>query len=179
MTRNDPSQSVIETERLVLRHFAPCNASFVIELLNDPAFLEYIGDKGVRTEVDALRYIQGLVDGYTRLGFGLYLVVRRRDGERVGMCGLVRRDTLDDVDVGFAFLRQHWSRGYAFEAAEAVLAFAQVTLGFERIVAVVSPDNASSKRLLGKLGMRFERRLCLSADESEVELHGIVMGSPR
>src|SRR5579863_8231406 len=100
--------NVIPTERLVLRHLDLNDDAFILELLNEPAFLRFIGDKGVRTLDDARDYIsKGPIDSYRRFGFGLYLVSVRSGGTPVGICGLVKRDTLDDVDVGFAFLPQH------------------------------------------------------------------------
>ncbi len=171
MMMTTPGQPVLVSERLALYRFTDDDADFTLELLNDPSFLEHIGDKGVRTQEDAQRYIAGLRDSYERLGLGLYRVDLRRDGTSVGMCGLVDRPTLTDVDLGFAFLPRHWSRGYAFESAEAVLTHARTALGRERVLAVVSPTNASSKRLLAKLGFAFEGLVRLSEDEDEIELH--------
>ncbi len=161
----------IETERLVLREIVPGDAEFILGLLNEPSFLEHIGDKGVRTLDDARRYIEeGPIDSYRRLGFGLYLVEARDSGVPMGICGLIRREALDDVDVGFAFVPEFWSRGYGFESASAVLEHAREVLGLERVVAVVSPGNRASIRLLEKLGMSFERWVRLADDEPEIQL---------
>ena len=165
--------TVIETERLVLRRLAIDDAEFIVELLNQPSFLRYIGDKEVRNNADAVRYIQGgPLASYERFGFGLYLVELKETGVPMGICGLLKRDSLPDVDVGFAFLPSYWSQGYAFEAAAAVMTYGRDVLGLRRIVAITSPDNEGSIRLLEKLGLRFERLIKLSADQSEVRLFG-------
>ena len=165
--------SVIETERLVLRRLSPDDAEFIVELLNQPSFLRYIGDKEVRNNEDAVRYIQnGPVASYERFGFGLYLVELRETEVPIGICGLLKRDSLPDVDVGFAFLPDYWSLGYAFESAAAVMTYGREVLGLRRIVAITSLDNDASIRLLEKLGLRFERLLKLSEDQAEVRLFG-------
>jgi ribosomal-protein-alanine N-acetyltransferase len=165
---------VLETERLVLRHLTLNDAPFILELLNDPSFLRYIGDRGVRNVQDARQYlIKGPIASYQKSGFGLYLVFLLESGDPIGICGLLKRDTLDDVDVGFAFLPPHWGKGYARESASAVLAHARATLGLKRIVAITSPDNAASIKVLEKLGLKFERMVRLGDDPREVRLFGI------
>ncbi len=147
------------------------DAEFILGLLNDPSFLRFIGDKGVRTLDDAQEYIlNGPVASYERFGFGLYLTARKDDAAPIGICGLLKRDSLKDVDVGFAFLPQFWSKGYAFEAASAVIAHGRNVLGLKRIVAVTSPDNDLSIRLLEKLGMKFESMVRLSEESAEIRL---------
>ena len=149
--------SVVETKRLALRRFEARDAPFVLRLVNEPSWLEHIGDKGVRTLDDAARYIaEGPVAMYERVGFGLYVVELKPDAEPIGMCGLIRRDGLADVDVGFAFLPAYWGRGFAFEAARAVVAFGRETLGLARIVAIVGETNARSAALLERLGFAYE-----------------------
>ena len=150
--------SRVETGRLVLREFTDDDAAFVLRLLNEPSFLRYIGDRGVRSLEDARRYIaDGPVAGYARHGHGLMCVDRKSDGATIGMCGVLRRDSLPDPDLGFSFLPEHWSAGYALESAQAAIAHARGTLGLGRIVAITTLDNAPSMRLLEKLGFRFER----------------------
>jgi len=162
---------VLETERLVLRRLTADDAGFILELLNDPAFLRYIGDKGVRTRADACRYIEtGPVASYERHGFGLYRVELKDGGEPIGMCGLLKRDYLPDVDIGFALLPRHRSKGYAFESASAVLAHARDTLGLKRVLAITSPDNVASIGLLADLGFRFERMARPAENEPEVKV---------
>jgi RimJ/RimL family protein N-acetyltransferase len=162
---------VLETDRLNLRWLSIDDAEFILELLNEPSFLRFIGDKGVRTLDDARDYIlNGPADMYTRLGFGLYLTELKDGGVPIGICGLLKRDGLEDVDIGFAFLPKFWARGYAYESADAVMAYGKTVLGLNRIVAITSPDNYASGRLLEKLGLRFERIIHLLNDASEVRL---------
>jgi RimJ/RimL family protein N-acetyltransferase len=151
--------TVCETPRLRLRYLTPEDAAFILDLLNEPEFIHNIGDRGVRTLEDARGYIQtGPVTGY-HTGLGLYLIELRHDGAPIGVCGLLKRDYLQDVDVGFALRSAYYGRGYAFEAAQAVMRRGRDVLGFERIVAITSPDNHASIRLLRRLGLRFERTL--------------------
>jgi [ribosomal protein S5]-alanine N-acetyltransferase len=160
-----------QTERLILRPMTEKDADFILELLNEPSFIRNIGDRKVRTIDGAKAYItDGPVASYAKNGFGLYLVEHRESGESMGMCGLIRRNTLKDVDIGYAFLPKFWSRGYAFEAAREMKRYAQQELGLKRLVAVVDPENSSSIRLLEKLGMKFERMVRLSPDDIELKL---------
>jgi RimJ/RimL family protein N-acetyltransferase len=162
---------ILETERLILRELKNGDAEFILKLLNEPSFVRNIGDKGVRTEVDALHYIQTVpIASYERFGFGLYLVELKDPGVSIGICGLIKRDSLENVDIGFAFLPSFWSKGYAFEAASAVMVYGRDILGISRIVAITSPDNSESIRVLEKLGLRFERTIRLSEGESELKL---------
>lgn len=162
---------VLETDRLNLRRLSTDDAEFILELLNEPSFLRFIGDKGVRTLDDAREYIlNGPVDMYNRLGFGLYLTELKDSGAPIGICGLIKRDSLEDVDIGFAFLPRFWAKGYAYESAAAVMAYGKTVLRLNRIVAITSPDNYASGRLLEKLGLRFERMIRLSKDAPEVRL---------
>lgn len=165
--------TILETERLILRRLTTDDAGFILELLNQPSFLRHIGDKGVRNIDDAVRYIEtGPLASYERFGFGLYLVELNTTGAPIGLCGLLKRDTLPDVDVGFAFLPAFWSQGYAFESASAVMTYGRGVVGLRRIVAITSPDNHASISLLEKIGLRFERMIKLSEDQSEVRLFG-------
>lgn len=166
-----PTRGVVATARLVLRPITEDDAPFLVRLLNEPAFVRFIGDKGVRTLDQARDYVRASPRAsYAQHGFGLYLVERREDGAPLGICGLVKREVLADPDLGFAFLAEFWSQGYAFEAAFAVLQYAHDTLGLPRVVAVTSPDNERSARLLRKLGLRHARMIRLSPDESPVRL---------
>ena len=147
------------------------DAGFIVELLNDPSFLRFIGDKGVRTTEDARQYIlTGPMDSYDRHGFGLWLVELKGPQTGIGICGLLKRESLTDVDIGFAFLPQYRSKGFAFESAAAVMEHARAVLGLRRIVAIANDDNIGSHRVLKKLGMRFERMIRLSDDEPEIRL---------
>ena len=153
---------VLETPRLVLRWVTTDDAPFIHELLNEPSFIQFIGDKGVRTLDDARNYIlTGPVASYQRFGFGLYLVLLKETGAPIGMCGLLKRDTLPDVDVGYALRPAFWLQGYAYEAALAVLAHGREAFGLTRIVAITSPDNAGSRAVLEKLGLHYEESISL------------------
>lgn len=164
---------VLETDRLTVRLLSTEDAEFILRLLNEPSWLRFIGDKGIRTIEGARDYIlNGPVEMYARLGFGLYLVELKEGRVPVGICGLIKRDSLEDVDIGFAFLPKYWGRGYAYEAASAVMAYGVEVLGLSRIVAIASVDNDSSVRLLEKLGLRFERMMKLDDDSEEVKFFG-------
>jgi RimJ/RimL family protein N-acetyltransferase len=165
--------SVLESERLVLREFHLDDAGFILQLLNEVAFLRFIGDKGVRTLADARDYLlKGPMESYHRFGFGLFLTSLREDGAPIGMCGLVKREGLADVDVGFALRSRYWSRGYAVEAAAAVLDYGKRTLNLGRIVAIANPDNHASIAVLERIGLKFERMIRLSCDAPELKLFG-------
>ena len=177
-TPTTPMMKVIETDRLTLRWLDTDDAQFILELLNDPAFLRFIGDKGVRTLNDAKNYIlNGPADMYARLGFGLYLTELKEGEVPIGICGLIKRDTLEDVDIGFAFLPDFRAKGYAHEAAAAVMAYGKEVLNLKRIVAITSPDNQASGKLLEKLGLRFEQMIRLSEGAEEVRLFGLTFTS--
>ena len=147
---------------------------FILGLLNEPSFLRYIGDKGVRNLDDARHYIlTGPVESYERNGFGLYLVELKEAQLPIGMCGLVKREGLTDADVGFAFLPSYWSKGYAVESASAVLAYAREVLGLNRILGITLPDNHSSINVLKKIGLRFEQMVSLSEDREDLMLFAV------
>lgn len=161
---------ILETERLTLRLQTTEDADFILELVNDPSWLQFIGDRGVRTVEDAREYILNSINMYEKSGFCFYLVERKEDNIPLGICGLVKRDSLEDVDIGFAFLPTYWGKGYAYEAASAVLAYGLDTLGLKRIVAITTQDNHASAKLLEKVGLKFERLVQLSNDEEELRL---------
>ncbi len=147
------------------------DADFIVELLNDSAFLRFVGDKGVRTSDDARNYIlTGPLESYARHGFGLWVVELKGSGRSMGICGLLKREALDHVDIGFAFLPQYRSRGYAFESAAAVMDYARAVLGLGRVVAITNDDNTGSQRVLEKIGMSFDRMIRLSEDGPEIRL---------
>lgn len=168
----ESARRVLDTPRLALREMVAADAPFILELLTDPAFLECIGDRGVRTLEDAGRYIEtGPRASYARLGFGLWVVTARVDGAPVGICGLLKRDTLPDVDVGYAFLPAYRGLGYAAEAARACCEYAFAQRGLPRVLAIVSPGNAASIRVLEKIGFRHEGRRRLAPQDAEVEVY--------
>jgi RimJ/RimL family protein N-acetyltransferase len=169
--QDDHPVKPIETDRLVLRRLAAGDAPFILRILNEPSFLQHIGDRGARSLEDAKNYIiSGPMASYDTFGFGLFLVELKGTRAPIGICGLLKRDALDDVDLGFAFVPESWSRGYAFESAAAMLAYGRDTHGLQRIAAITSPDNVASINLLQKLGFRFERMVQMPGDEHEVKL---------
>ena len=153
---------LLDTERLRLRTLALVDAAFYLELVNVPAFIEYIGDRGIRS-LQAAR--QAIIDGpmamQRALGHSLCLVELKHDGTPIGMCGLIKRDTLPEVDIGYAFMPQYGGQGYATEAAAGVLAYA-ASLGIRRVLAITATGNAGSKAVLRKIGMRFEKVVYLA-----------------
>jgi len=162
----------LETERLRLEHLALDDAGFILQLLNDPSFLENIGDKGVRNLEDARGYLRdGPMASYRDNGFGLFRVSNKHTGAVMGMCGLISREALDDVDIGYAFLPEFCGQGYAIESARAVLDFGREQLHLDPIVAVVSPGNITSVRVLEKLGMEFTRKIRLDSNQPEIDLY--------
>ncbi|GLX78975.1 alanine acetyltransferase [Thalassotalea insulae] len=148
---------ICETNRLRIRHCSKKDAEFIIRLLNEPSYIANIEDKKVRTIDDAIKYLNdGPIATYQKFGFGLYLVELKETGEPIGMCGLLKRDTLADADLGYSLLKQYWSMGYAKESALAVLKSANHDYGLNRIVAITKIDNLRSSGLLEKLGFSFE-----------------------
>lgn len=150
----------IESARLKLRLPRADDANFILELLTDPDWLRNIGDRGVRNATDAAGYIEErLLDSFRRNGFGLWVMEARADGRPLGLCGLVKRDYLEDVDIGFALLPAARGQGYVIEAARRVLQFVRADLGLTRLAGIVLPDNAPSIRVLTQLGLEFERQI--------------------
>lgn len=169
-----PGQVVAETARLRLHAMSDTDegdAALMLALLNDPAFIRHIADRGVRTLDEARAYLRnGAVRSYAENGFGMYAVRRNDTGELIGNCGLVLREGLEGPDLGYALLPAHAGRGYAREAASAVIADAAARLGLARLQAIVNPDNVASIGLLRKLGFGFDRMIVLPAIEHPVDL---------
>jgi len=160
--------NVLETARLALRRLTPDDAPFILELLNDPLFVRFVGDKGVRTLDDARGYItDGPMASYAQHGFGLFHVALKHDSTPIGMCGLLKREALEDVDVGFAYLPQFSGQGYATEAARATLDYGRTVMGLKRIVALTAPDNEGSQNVLRKIGLHHEKTLKLPAYKTD------------
>jgi [ribosomal protein S5]-alanine N-acetyltransferase len=163
---------ILSTPRLTVRELTADDAAFILTLLNDPAFLEHIGDRGVRTVVDAVTYIErGPRASYAQHGFGLWLVELSDGAAPIGICGVLKRETLPDPDIGFAFLPAYRSRGYAFEAAAGVRDFARDALRIRRLLAIVSPHNPASIRLLDRLAFTFERTVTMPGETKELRLY--------
>ena len=151
---------MIDTKRLTLRPLTVDDASFYLRLVNEPSFLENIGDKGVR-DLEGARaaLLAGPIAMQAQLGYSLWMVTRKEDGASIGMCGLIKRDTLPDTDIGYAYLPAFWGQGYAWEAASAAMAYGRDVIGLPRLLGIVSPSNIASSALLKKLGMQYVERL--------------------
>lgn len=164
--------SILETKRLILRRFTLDDDVFIYELLNQPAWKRYIGDRGIDSVHAARAYIETVLQAaYRRHGFGFFGMELKTNGTLVGMCGLIKRDALDDVDLGFALLSGFEGQGLAYEAAAATLAYSRDTLGLTRVVAITSLDNERSARLLERLGMRYEGLARLADDAEQLRLY--------
>lgn len=164
--------ALIDTPRLQIRRLSEDDAPFMLELLNEPSFIQFIGDRGVRTIDEARTYIAlGPMASYARHGFGLYLVEMKEPQTPIGICGILKRDELPGPDIGFAFRPAYWSQGYAWEAASAVKEHARFMLGLPQLLAIVSPSNASSIRLLEKLGFTFTSLTRLNPEAHDVKLY--------
>ena len=164
----------IETERLILSEFTLDDAPFILEMLNDPAWLQFIGDRSVKTLEDAQDYIVNkLQKGFKEQGFGMMIVKLKDDETPIGTCGLLEREYLDDMDIGFAFLPTFRGKGYAFEAASATIEWGKKNLGMRRILAFTDANNAASIILIKKLGLKFERLMTdFPDDDAEIQLYG-------
>ena len=162
---------ILETDRLTLRRLTVDDAAFILRLVDSASWLRFIGDKGVKTLEDARNYIvKGPVESDSALGFGLYIDGAERAGDLIGMCGLIKREALEDVDLGFAYFPEFWRQGFGYEAATGVIAHARATLGLERLLAITSPDNVGSIGLLEKLGFGYLRMVRLAEESPEVRL---------
>lgn len=163
--------SILETERLLLRQLTTDDTQFIIELVNSPGWLENIGDRHVRTEAQAKTYLEnGPLASYAANGFGLWLVELKSGRTPIGMCGLLKRETLENPDIGFAFLPAFMGQGFGLEIASATMAFAKTTLNLPVISAIVLPANRASLNLLKKLGMRFVKKINSPTSDEELML---------
>jgi RimJ/RimL family protein N-acetyltransferase len=163
-------KTILETERITLREFSTTDAEFILTLLNTPTWQKFIGDKNVHSVVDAENYLNdGPLKSYRENGFGLWLVLQKDDNKPIGMCGLVKRDYLEDVDIGFALMPEYEGLGYGFEMASATIMHSNNILQIESVVAITDADNTASIKLLNKLGLHFERKVN-SAEGDEVLL---------
>ncbi|SRR6266404_4935825 len=165
---------IIETNRLNLRRFTEADSAFIFELLNEPSWKRYIGDRGIDSLEDARHYLRTVpIASYEQHGFGLYAIEQKADAALVGMCGLIKREGLEGVDIGFAVLSRFEGQGLATEAAAATLMYSRDELGLKRVVAITSIDNDRSARLLERLRMRFEGMVRLSEDAEQLRLYSI------
>jgi RimJ/RimL family protein N-acetyltransferase len=164
---------IIETPRLTIRSLTREDAEFVLRLTNEPSFLSNIGDKGIRDLDDAKRFLaQGTWTSQQHRGLGQFVVELKANGAAIGICGLLYREQINVTDIGFAFFPEYWGRGFAFEAADAVMQYGYSELGLATIVGLTTRDNAPSIRVLEKLGMRFREMVTMSQDDPGTALYG-------
>lgn len=170
---------MLHTARLTIEPLTLDDAPFILALLNDPDFIAQIADRGIRDEAAARRYLEeGPLASYREHGFGLWAVRPRDGGEAIGICGLLQREMLVDADIGYALLPHARGRGFAREAAQAVVHYAREILGLTRLVAIVAPGNAPSRALLTSLGFGHERMVRLMPDAEELCLYGWEASEP-
>lgn len=159
------------SERLVIRRLDLNDAAFIFQLLNQKSWLKFIGDKQIRNLEDAQRYlIDGPLKMYQEYGFGLFAVQLPTDGILIGLCGLIRRKNLPDIDIGFALLDEYANCGYGFEAALIIKDYAFKQLNLKRLIAIVNPDNQRSIQLLEKIGLSFEKQISMGTDKPQLNL---------
>ena len=165
---------MLETERLRLRWLTLDDAGLMLAIWNDPAFIRHVGDRGIRTLDEARdEMVNGAMQLYEKYGYGPYRVALKDDDTAIGICGLFRRDNLDEPDIGYGILPEYCGKGYAYEASCAVMNHARTDLGLTRLVAIISPDNEASIGLIRKLGLRFERMHRMHDEEDEVCIYGM------
>jgi RimJ/RimL family protein N-acetyltransferase len=161
----------LETERLILSELSLKDAPFFFELVNDSTWIQFIGDKNVKTIADAEKYLSDkIIPSYVKNGFGFYLISRKKDNASIGISGLVDRKGLEYVDVGYALLPKYRKKGYAFEATKAVMEFAKNNLQLNPILAITNVDNTRSIKLLERLGLHFDKLIQLPGEEKKCKL---------
>lgn len=164
----------LETERLILRHLTVDDAPLMFELWNDPDFIRFVGDRGIRTLDDSRAALEeGALAMYEDVGYGPYRLTLKASGEDLGICGLFRRENLADPDIGFGLLPAFRQAGYAQEASVAVLGYARDGLGLGRVNAIASMENLRSVQLLEKLGFMYERDVRMPDDDVDIALFAI------
>jgi len=170
----NPASGIAETQRLLLRRLTPDDADLMLAIWNDPAFMEHVGDRGIRTTEQARQAIGDTVlTLYETYGYGPYCMVRKDDAQRIGICGLFRRETLPHPDLGFAVLPMYRGEGFVLEAARAVVLHAREGLGIKTLTAIVSPLNKASVSLLEKLGLNFQRGITMPGEKEEIGLYSM------
>ncbi|WP_235894429.1 GNAT family N-acetyltransferase [Flavobacterium zepuense] len=161
-----------ETERLLLVPTSVDDAAFILELLNSPKWIQFIGDRNVTTPEEAKAYIENrMMPQLHRLGYGNYTILRKHDRAKIGSCGLYDREGLDGIDIGFALLPAFEKLGYAFEAVNRIKEFAVNDLHLSQISGITTKDNISSQNLLVKIGLRFEKYVTIPNDTEELCLY--------
>lgn len=164
--------NVLQTERLLLQKAKLSDGQFFFDLLNSPTWIKFIGNRQVKSIDAAQQYIQqALIDSYQKHGFGLFKMVLKKEGIPIGLCGLVKRPTLDHADIGFAILPQYAGKGYTYEAAKATLDYAVSTLNLAPILAITTKDNVASKKLLEKIGLKLKELITFENGKTEFLLY--------
>lgn len=159
---------IIKTERLILREITTSDWEFIIELLNTKGWIKYIGDRNMKDQKSALTYIEVILNGYKTNGFGLWIV--ETNNTSIGMCGIIKRDTLENPDIGFAFLPAYEGQGFAFESANATILFAKEKLNLSTILGITVPNNLNSIKLLKKIGLKYVKTFRMPNSKEELQL---------
>lgn len=168
----------LETERLTIRAISSEDAEFILELYNSPKFIEFIGDRKIRTREDAEKYItEKFLPQYDRLGFGNYLIIRKSDGHKVGSVGIFEREGLDVHDIGFSSLPEFEGNGYGFESASKLLETVAREFSLKKVSAITTKTNFSSQKLIEKLGLKFRKLVTLPGDDVELLYYEISTGT--
>lgn len=173
LKRNQPNpqneNNFYETERLIIRPMSLDDAEFILDLYNRPKFIEFIGDRSLKTISDAENYIKNrFLPQFEKLGFGNYLTITKEGNQKIGGVGIFEREGLDIVDIGFSLLEEFEGKGYAYEAAIKVKSIGMDDFGLKKISAITSKDNFSSQKLIEKLGLKFIKHVTLPNDEEEL-----------
>jgi len=164
-------KKILETERLVIREFNLNDAEFIIQLVNNPTWIKFIGDRGVKTTEDAEKYlISGPLKSYAKYGYGLWAVIEKESKKPVGMCGLLKRDYLEYPDIGFAMMPEFAGNGFGYESAKATIDYAKNSLQLNILSAITVSHNVNSINLLNKLGLEFEKNIRIPNDKEELML---------
>ncbi len=167
----------LETDRLQLRELTPADAPFIVELVNTPGWIKYIGERNIKTIEQAIQYLDtGPIKSYRENGFGLWLVEWKENKKPIGMCGFLKRDYLDHPDIGFAFLPDYYGKGFAHEAAQACLSYAQNQLKLKIICAITLPGNRNSIKLLEKIGLKYVQPFLMPVNKEELLLYRLNFG---
>jgi len=162
----------LESERLILSEFSKNDAPFFFELVNDPAWIQYIGDRNINTILDAEKYLEEkIIPSYQEFGFGFYIVRLKKEKTPIGMCGLIKRDWMKYVDIGYAFLPGFRGKGYALEAGKATMKYAKETLQISKLAAITDVNNSKSSNLLERLGLEFDRLITYPNETEKCKLY--------
>lgn len=155
-----------ETERLILKPTDLEDVDLIFELMNSPKWLEYIGDRNIKTKEDARQYILDKhLPNFENNGYGSYTVILKENGNKVGSSGLFQRDVLEVVDIGFAFLPEYEKKGYGYESSNKILEVAKTEFGLNKVSAITLPNNIASQKLIEKLGLTYQKMIQLSQDD--------------